>query len=64
MTSNNRNCIAGAVRMGFGCGNCEECIEETKFVLNGLQKKLEYFEDELKEVNARFKKYRQEARYD
>ena len=56
MTSNdNRNCIAGAVRMGFGCGNCAECIEETKFILNGMQKKLEYAENELEELNAGFK---------
>ena len=65
MTSNNdRNCIAGAVRMGFGCGNCKECIEETKLILSDMQKKLEYSEYELKELDARFKKYRKEAQYD
>lgn len=64
ISNNNRNCITGGVRMGFGCGNCAECIEETKLILSGMQKKLEYSEYELKELDARFKKYRKEAQYD
>lgn len=65
MTSNNsRNCIAGAVRMGFGCGNCAECIEETKNMLRGMKKELKNSEDELKELKLQFKKNRRDAQYD